>query len=187
MRIYLSRIIIAIFSIFALVSLQSCQHDSCVDLNCQNGGTCVDDHCKCPTGFEGPECRTFSNQKFIGMWVGTSKCNDGTTSFPLTIDTVEIFTECNPNQIRMIAGLGATSMRTMIGTAATPEAEFMSHDDGTIHVNPYVRVDDNQLMVTLVSINKLHDLRYICDFEGRRVEGTDTLATYTTPMGAGCL
>lgn len=181
----MSKLFIGLFTICSLFFLQSCRNDSCLDLNCQNGGTCVDDHCKCPDGYEGPECKIYSNQRFIGMWVGTSKCNNGDVPFPLTTDTVEIFTQCNPNQIKMIAGLGATSMRSMIGTAKTPEAEFISYDDGSIHVNPYVRVDDNQIMITTISISTFEDttMRYICDFEGRRVPGTDTAALYNLPIG----
>ena len=41
-----------------LFFLSACRPDPCVNLNCQNGGTCVDGECQCPEGFIGPECVT---------------------------------------------------------------------------------------------------------------------------------
>ncbi|GAB4404982.1 MAG: hypothetical protein OHK0039_05610 [Bacteroidia bacterium] len=34
----------------------ACRPDRCETLNCQNGGTCLDDACQCPEGFIGPQC-----------------------------------------------------------------------------------------------------------------------------------
>lgn len=34
----------------------SCEGDPCVDLECQNGGLCIDGDCDCPENFFGKEC-----------------------------------------------------------------------------------------------------------------------------------
>ena len=40
---------------------------------CVNGGTCVNDSCVCPAGYEGLTCETASRQKFIGNWTVSEK------------------------------------------------------------------------------------------------------------------
>lgn len=44
---------------FLLLSLLiGCRPDPCANLDCQNGGVCIDGACECPDGFIGPECVT---------------------------------------------------------------------------------------------------------------------------------
>ncbi|MEM6262971.1 MAG: hypothetical protein AAGI38_10720 [Bacteroidota bacterium] len=48
-----------IFLLFLLLSMclfPACDQDGCDDLNCQNGGVCVDGSCDCPEGVLGKEC-----------------------------------------------------------------------------------------------------------------------------------
>lgn len=166
----------------SLLLLNSCIHDSCLDLNCQNGATCSDDLCQCPPGYEGHECQYRANSRFVGLYVGHSKCE----GFPQYNDTVEIFNKCNPDQIVLVTGLGNTAIGEISGICRTPEISFPSYEDDNVIVNPYVRVDANQLQVTVISINKRDNMRYMCEFEGRRVPGTDTLAKYADPRYESC-
>lgn len=46
--------------IFTAVTYTSCTKDKCKDVTCQNGGTCTDGVCSCPSGFEGTNCETAS-------------------------------------------------------------------------------------------------------------------------------
>ncbi len=39
-----------------MLLLVACRPDACERLNCQNGGTCIDEACACPDGFTGLEC-----------------------------------------------------------------------------------------------------------------------------------
>lgn len=69
----------------------SCEKDSCLDLKCLNGGTCTDGYCRCPSGYEGPTCNERIVDKFLGTYVGDTKCVSDTTEFPAIIDTVRVF------------------------------------------------------------------------------------------------
>jgi hypothetical protein len=55
-----SIVITAIFTLLALgtVVYTSCRKDRCKTLVCQNGGTCRDGFCLCPTGYTGSYCQT---------------------------------------------------------------------------------------------------------------------------------
>lgn len=65
------------FAAFAATSLSSCTEDKCKGTVCAYGGTCVDGTCKCPTGYEGPQCETINRDYYKGIW----KVNeDGTRS-----------------------------------------------------------------------------------------------------------
>ena len=53
--------------------------DLCASVTCQNGGSCYKGICTCPAGYEGENCETKSNKRYIGNWeikdkvVGSSK------------------------------------------------------------------------------------------------------------------
>jgi hypothetical protein len=44
-------------SIAAMCLFSSCKSDPCETVNCENGGTCVDGTCNCPTGYSGVICQ----------------------------------------------------------------------------------------------------------------------------------
>lgn len=163
-----------------MLAFNSCRHDSCIDLNCRNGGSCVDDVCQCPTGYEGAECTIQSKSRFIGMWVGTSKCG----KYQPEKDTVEFMTWCNPDRLVIKTGIGNLSNNTFIGRAGTPEMVFEEYEDDNVIISPYVKVDANFMQLSFVSVYKSDPtLRYICDFEGRRVAGTDTMEGFNGEKG----
>lgn len=42
--------------VLSLLLLTGCNPDPCAEVECQNGGVCVEGDCDCPEGFFGPEC-----------------------------------------------------------------------------------------------------------------------------------
>lgn len=68
------------------VTYTSCVHDSCKALMCRNGGTCADEFCRCPTGYEGTQCEIISRNKFLGTYKGQTKVNGK----PVTGDAAEV-------------------------------------------------------------------------------------------------
>ena len=57
------------------VTYTSCNHDSCKALMCRNGGTCADEFCRCPHGYEGTQCEIISRNKFLGSYEGQTQVN----------------------------------------------------------------------------------------------------------------
>lgn len=70
---------------FGTVLYTSCTKDACKDVTCQNGGTCSDGKCTCPTGYEGTNCETKSRDKFVGTYVGSEACTQGTDNYSITL------------------------------------------------------------------------------------------------------
>ena len=73
-------------SIASTVTYTSCNHDSCKALICRNGGTCADEECRCPDGYEGTQCEIKSRDKFFGFYDGITKIND----LPVSIDSAKV-------------------------------------------------------------------------------------------------
>lgn len=74
--------------IASTVTYTSCTHDSCKNLICRNGGTCADEACRCPDGYEGTQCEILSRTKFLGTYDGQIKVND----LPVKIDSAVVIT-----------------------------------------------------------------------------------------------
>jgi hypothetical protein len=75
-RILLSAV--ATLGVFSAV-LVSCNPDACKNVVCNNGGSCLDGACQCPSGFEGTNCETLSRAKFLNA-AGYQVIEDGTSS-----------------------------------------------------------------------------------------------------------
>jgi hypothetical protein len=66
---------------FTTITYTSCNKDECKDVVCQNGGTCNAETgaCVCSVGYEGTNCETKSNAKFVGVWAVTETCGSATS------------------------------------------------------------------------------------------------------------
>lgn len=86
---------IAFIGIASSVLISSCTDDSCLKLKCRNGGTCADEKCKCPTGYEGTQCESVAVERFYGSYHGITKINE----LPPFIDSAFVTVASYPNQI----------------------------------------------------------------------------------------
>lgn len=69
-------------------AFQACKKDKdpCEDVTCLNGGTCNDGNCNCATGYEGSDCGTKANAKFVGSFKLNESCPSGSVvDYPVTI------------------------------------------------------------------------------------------------------
>jgi len=75
---------IVTLSAFAAVTYTSCSKDKCSGITCSNVGTCSNGVCTCNTGYEGTNCETKSNAKFVGTFNAAESCG-GTNSTPYQV------------------------------------------------------------------------------------------------------
>ncbi len=101
----------AFLAIATTVLFSACEQDSCLDLTCQNAGSCAEGFCRCQTGYEGAECQIKAATKFVGFYVGNIKCG----ALPPLKDTVEIILVKNPDQVKLVQR--SRPMDTLFGTA----------------------------------------------------------------------
>ena len=95
---------VAFLGISSTVLYTSCNDDSCLKLNCRNGGTCADNLCKCPSGYEGTQCENKIADRYIGGYVGITKVNEE----PPMTDSARIFlvkypATVNPNNVIILS------------------------------------------------------------------------------------
>lgn len=79
---------IAFIGIAFTVLYSSCADDSCLKLKCRNGGTCANEKCKCPTGYEGTQCELLAADRFRGAYKGITQINRETPIIDSAIITV---------------------------------------------------------------------------------------------------
>lgn len=154
---------IAFFGITTTVMLSSCEQDSCTSLKCQNGGSCAEGYCRCPTGFEGAECEIKSADRFVGLFTGYRTC----TGYPPTPDSVEIFMDQEPVMIKLV--MYNNKLDTFSGTVQGTHIEFLPVENGTYkrHItadflNNKLKVYDDQIMDIEAGT------RLVCSFIGEK-------------------
>ena len=77
-----------LLSLFFIVN--SCK-DSCQDVVCKNGGTCIDGNCDCPDGYSGADCGTNVSANFLGTYNVSETCPDITTyTVNIGVDTLHV-------------------------------------------------------------------------------------------------
>jgi len=77
-----------LLSLFFIVN--SCK-DSCQDVTCKNGGSCIDGNCDCPDGYSGPDCGTNISANFLGTYNVSEQCpNDTTYTVNIAVDSLNI-------------------------------------------------------------------------------------------------
>lgn len=59
---------------FVVLLLSNCTASRCDLVDCRNGGVCEDGSCICETGYYGDFCDQTWISKFIGTYIGDSKC-----------------------------------------------------------------------------------------------------------------
>jgi len=78
---------IVFLGITSTVLYTACEKDGCVNVSCQNGGSCAAGVCRCPSGYEGTSCETLSRVRYLGIYGGYTTCNGA----GLVIDSVYIY------------------------------------------------------------------------------------------------
>ncbi len=97
--------LMAVLGVSSTLFYTSCEKDSCLDLTCQNGGTCADNFCRCKTGYEGAECEIKLTSRFIGKWSGLYQCSLESVRdslAPTMRDTMFIFQVAEPDRVGVV-------------------------------------------------------------------------------------
>lgn len=64
-----------------MLTIAGCDRKSCNDVVCDYGQNCFQGQCYCPDGYEGTDCLTQSNTKFVGSYQVSENCYNGGSNF----------------------------------------------------------------------------------------------------------
>lgn len=113
---------------FSTMLYTSCNPDACKDVVCNNGGTCLNGTCQCPSGYEGTSCQTVSADAIKGTYTATETCQPplGSSSSWTSVVTISAndptrvvisnFGESNTNVTGHVNKNAITLDATTIGT-----------------------------------------------------------------------
>lgn len=145
------------------VTYTSCKHDSCKALMCRNGGTCADEFCRCPTGYEGTQCETVSRTKFVGNYEGITQINGQ----PVIRDFAEVSVHTQSYNITALQLTIATrSPEKIIGTVAANGMEVEVPPTATRKVT--WKLDSNGNLEIVIE-EMLDGEKKISEFRGHKV------------------
>jgi len=136
-------------------------------VTCDNGGQCINDTCRCPTGWEGTGCETMVIQKFLGEWSVTEKGSSSPNqNYIIEIDgnsgyltSVTIFNLFNNASIMLQANVSGDTLYIPIQTIDG----HMFVGIGYIHSNPVFITDGKitmRYMVTNTVTGAINDFGY---------------------------
>lgn len=171
-KIKLSLLVSVCFvALLSAFTLNSCTHDSCTILQCQNGGSCSEGFCQCPAGFEGSECEIQSASRVVGSYIGDLSCADGSIYKDRKIDVVLVE---EPNIVRMRIAMGTLNIN-LKGEARTPEILFDPYFSSTGNYNlgygryngPFLNIYIEAYMAPTASTQ---ETRSVCEYRAVRVD-----------------
>lgn len=155
--------IFSFFTLAAVLTLNSCTQDPCVELNCENGGSCSDGLCQCPTGFEGAQCDITTASRFVGSYSGTMNCDNTVPN----AEIVDISLIEDPDKISVKMNLGDASL-SFEGVAGSSELNF-ERDDEAFNIHGYATIDGDVLYLYIEMLNKTSNDGRVCNFSGTRI------------------
>ena len=100
--------------------------DLCVtnNVNCLNGGTCVDGTCACASGYEGDSCQTLSSAKFVGSYEVDDVCSEsGSNNYNVTITASSV----NADQV-LISNFWDAFLNNVVATVDSNEITIASQE-----------------------------------------------------------
>jgi len=166
-----------VFSAFITILLYtSCERNPCDNVTCFNGGSCNVGTCRCPVGWEDPQCQTKSVQRYVGSYVGLTTCDAGAQ----TIDSCLI--EADPNKINYVfvtvKSFGKKPLHGQVDVNASTYSILIPDD--SVKNNPHYYKSylvtlqgDSKLTINSVELNELvpgDTTRISCAFVGNKLK-----------------
>lgn len=132
-------------TIATAVTYTSCTHDSCKAVMCRNGGTCADEFCRCPHGYEGSQCEIISRNKFLGTYEGQTQINGGPVMRDAAI--VEVFHEQTSNTALKVTIL--TRSPEIIVGRVTPDGKEVIVEATEDKIVTWKMVSENRIEILI--------------------------------------
>ncbi|MEZ5047905.1 MAG: calcium-binding EGF-like domain-containing protein [Chitinophagaceae bacterium] len=162
-------VILSTTVLFLITSLSvffnACTKDPCKDIICKNNGVCRDGRCRCATGFEGPNCEKKMNEKMVGTWDGTYRCN----GLVPKVTTLIIAPGAAPNEINIYNIFNQNEV--IAATINTEETNlltipYQNIGDITVHGQGYV--ESNYITIAIDEKDNTNGNFFSCVYNGTK-------------------
>ena len=157
------------FTLAGAALMQGCVADACLDLKCQNGGSCAENFCRCPTGFEGAECEFRTADRLIGTYRGFTTCD----SFARLADTVTVFLRNAPLEVGVVRYSDSVGARrdTLYGTVESFRINIPDFSMGDTVRRASAIITDKNFTYYKETVPNLNtpNAKEVCSFVGERI------------------
>ncbi len=91
-----------------IVTISACERQSCKNVSCPTGQGCNNGKCYCPDGYEGTDCLTLANTKFVQPYYYdvTVNCFGSTPPFSTSGYTAYMYADSDPRLVHIQGLLG---------------------------------------------------------------------------------
>ncbi len=121
--------------------------DPCENVTCQNGGTCNNGSCSCPSGYEGSTCATEVRSKFIASYSVQENCSPGGNfNYVMTINSSA--TGVSNVVLNNFYGVGATVVGSVSGSSITIASQTVTVNSVAVNVSGSGQLNGNILTLS---------------------------------------
>ena len=158
------------FTLAGAALMQGCVADACLDLKCQNGGSCAENYCRCPVGFEGAECEFRTVDRVLGTYVGFTTCD----SFARLADTVTVFLKNAPLEVGIVrySDSVGNGRDTLYGMVENYRINIPDLVDGNRRRNAHALITDKNFTYYKENIPDVNNPagKDVCSFVGNEIQ-----------------
>ena len=161
--------VVAVLGLSTTLFYAACEKDSCTELKCKNGGSCADNFCRCPSGYEGAECEIKQSDRFTGKWGGSTRCSNETPDNPIgpnVNDTLFIFQSKTATSVGVV--LKQNIRDTFYGVVSGRDINFNDVNNGNSRITRHIVLNDKNINYVIVNTRDVNNSRTQteCNFVG---------------------
>jgi hypothetical protein len=176
----LSLVTTIIFAAFIVIFLYTaCERNVCDNVTCFNGGSCNVGTCRCPLGWEDPQCQTKSVARYLGSYGGYTTCNGGAQFIDSAMIRVDDF-----GVINVQVTLKSTLPKVLHGYVSSNESTYsvvVTNNDSTFTL--YKAGGDSTYYSRYYTVTLQNDKTLSIHYYEKSFSPTDTIISSCSFLG----
>jgi len=134
---------------FTAITYTSCNKDECKDVVCNNGGSCDNGTCVCPTGYTGSSCDNEVRASYYNTYKGNGFDNEGDTYTNWGIRYYSVGTDAKTMGMELLTNTNAPVAAMNVTLTSNTTFTINSTVDGDITYTGSGTVSETTTSVTI--------------------------------------